>query len=123
MTTTSMLIHRCTSVHRRCVFIDSIEPEGDMIVVRYTTTGYEPELDPPDSNKHVHFYFDTVPVDQAGIYAATTNWIAYDTDDNGEKIYRFAAATIPDGATKLCASVANINHGLDDLVQDCEALP
>ena len=52
-----------------------------------------------------------------------SNWVAYDTDDNGEEIYRFAAATIPPGATKLCASVANINHGLDDLLQDCKALP
>jgi hypothetical protein len=120
--TTAPSIHRCTAETGRCVFIDNISRENDAFVVRYTTSGYEPELDAGPQSHHVHFYFNTVPVDQAGI-PAPPNWVAYDTDENGELIYRFPVASVPGGATQLCASVANVNHGLDDHLQDCVPLP
>jgi hypothetical protein len=104
------------------VFIDEITREGDVFVTRYSTVGYVPDMQGGSDSRHVHFYFDTLPVDQAGI-PAPPNWVAYDTDEDGNLIYRFEASTVPSGATKLCASVANVNHGLDDHLQHCVALP
>jgi actin-like ATPase involved in cell morphogenesis len=115
-------IHRCTAATGRCVFLDEITREGDTFIARYTTVGYDPKLQGGPESRHVHFYFDTLSVDQAGI-PAPPNWVAYDTDEDGNLIYRFEASSVPPGATKLCASVANVNHGLDDHLQDCEALP
>lgn len=92
------------------------------IVVTYETVGYEPDIDGGPESRHIHFYFNTVPVDQAGL-PATGPWVVYDVDDNGEYVYRFPDSEIPDGATELCASAANVNHGLDDHLQDCATLP
>ncbi len=121
-TTEPAELHRCTSRFGRCAFIDEITRDGDTFTARYTTTGYDPKLNGGPESRHVHFYFDTLPVTQAGI-PAPTNWVAYDTDRNGELLYEFSASDVPAGATKLCASVANVNHGLDDHLQDCMALP
>ena len=115
-------IHRCTAATGRCVFLDEITREGDTFIARYTTVGYDPKLQGGPESRHVHFYFDTLPVDQAGI-PAPPNWVAYDTDEDGNLIYRFEASSVPPGATELCVSVANVNHGLDDHLQHCVALP
>jgi molecular chaperone DnaK len=121
-TTRPTQVHRCTANTGRCVFIDEITREGDVFVARYTTVGYDPKVQGGPESRHIHFYFDTLPVDQAGI-PAPPNWVVYDTDAEGNLIYRFEASTVPPGATKLCASVANVNHGLDDHLQHCVALP
>ena len=122
VTTTAAPVHRCTAEFGRCVFIDAITVEGDQMVARYTTVGYDPKINGGPESRHIHFYFDTLPIDQAGS-PAPGGWVVYDTDANGELIYRFPISSIPDGATKLCASVANVNHGLDEHLQDCVALP
>ncbi|MGH9135897.1 MAG: Hsp70 family protein [Acidimicrobiales bacterium] len=113
----------CTAASGRCAFITNVALDGDTVVVRYETVGYEPHLDAGPDSKHVHFYFDTVPVTEAGI-PANGPWVAWGLGKaNGEYVYSFRAADIPAGAGRLCASVANVNHGLDDHEQDCVALP
>jgi hypothetical protein len=121
--TTTQEIHRCVSESGRCVFIDGITRDGDTYVVRYTTIGYAPKINGGPESRHIHFYFDTVPIDQAGSPAPGSGWVVYDTDENGELVYRFAVGDVPSGATQLCASVANVRHELDEQIQDCEPLP
>ena len=119
---TTQPVRRCTAATGRCVFITGMTRNSNEIVVTYETVGYEPDIDGGPESRHIHFYFNTVPVDQAGL-PATGPWVVYDVDDNGEYVYRFPDSEIPDGATELCASAANVNHGLDDHLQDCATLP
>ena len=121
-TAAATTLPRCTAGTGRCVFITGITRQEDTVVVTYATVGYDPVLEGGEHSHHVHFYFDTLPIDQAGI-PAPANWVAYGTDVEGNLIYRFPAADIPSGARELCASVANVNHGLDDHLQDCVPLP
>jgi hypothetical protein len=114
----------CTSATGRCVFITDIALDGDNVVARYETTGYEAHQNAGPESRHVHFYFDTVPVTQAGIPADSANWVAWGLEEGGgEPVYTFPVSDIPAGATQLCASVANVNHGLDDLNFQCVPLP
>ena len=119
---TTQPVRRCTAATGRCVFITGMTRNSNEIAVTYETVGYEPDINGGPESRHIHFYFNTVPVDQAGL-PATGPWVVYDVDDNGEYVYRFPDSEIPDGATELCASAANVNHGLDDHLQDCATLP
>ena len=120
--TTTQPFNRCTAESGRCVFITGIARDGDEFVATYQTVGYEPDKDGDQESRHIHFYFNTVRVDQAG-HPATGPWEVWDVDENGELIYRLDAADVPPEATELCASVANVNHGLDDHRQHCVGLP
>ena len=111
----SQPVHRCTSEHGRCVFIDSIEPRGrhdrrcatrPSATNRNWTPGFEQRTCTSTSTRCRW----TRPASRAGPATGSPTT----PTSNGEEIYRFAASTIPAGATKLCASVANVNHGLDD---------
>jgi actin-like ATPase involved in cell morphogenesis len=114
----------CTAPTGRCVFITDITRDGDDVVVHYETVGYEPhQNDGPDSH-HVHFYFDTVPPAQAGMPADPGNWVAWGLEEGGgDYVYTFTESDIPEGASQLCASVANVNHELDDPNFQCVRLP
>ena len=114
----------CTAQTGRCAFITDIARDGDNVVVHYETVGYEPHQNAGPDSHHVHFYFDTVPVSQAGIPADSHNWVAWGLEDGGgDYVYTFPASDIPAGASQLCASVANVNHGLDDFNFQCVRLP
>ena len=114
----------CTAQTGRCAFITDIARDGDNVVVHYATVGYEPHQNAGPDSHHVHFYFDTVPVSQAGIPADSHNWVAWGLEDGGgDYVYTFPASDIPAGASQLCASVANVNHGLDDFNFQCVRLP
>ncbi len=114
----------CTAQTGRCAFITDIARDGDNVVVHYETVGYEPHQNAGPDSHHVHFYFDTVPVSQAGIPADSHNWVAWGLEEGGgDYVYTFPASDIPAGASQLCASVANVNHGLDDFNFQCVRLP
>jgi molecular chaperone DnaK len=114
----------CTAATGRCVFITDIDRDGDDVVVHYETVGYEPHQDAGPDSHHVHFFFNTVGVAQAGIPADSNNWVAWGLEEgDGEFVYTFPASDVPEGASQLCASVANVNHGLDDQVFQCFRLP
>jgi hypothetical protein len=44
-------------------------------------------------------------------------------EGSGEFVYTFPTSNIPAEATQLCASVANVEHGLDGLEFQCVPLP
>jgi hypothetical protein len=114
----------CTAPTGRCVFITDIARDGDNMVVHYETVGYEPHQNAGADSHHVHFYFDTVPVTQAGMPADSGNWVAWGLEEGGgEYVYTFPVTDIPAGASQLRASVANVDHALEDLNFDGVRLP
>jgi molecular chaperone DnaK len=109
----------CAAPSGLCVAIDSFEHDGDQFVVQYSTLNYEPDI---DGQFHVHFFFDTTPITEAG-NPGHGDWVVYDLDENGEKVYRFPATDVPSDATALCAAVAAHNHSLDSLESSCAPIP
>ena len=109
----------CAAPSGLCVTIDSFQREGDGFVVQYSTLNYEPDI---DGQFHVHFFFDTTPITEAG-NPGHGDWVVYDVDEHGEKVYRFPASKVPPNATQLCAAVAAHNHSLDSLESSCAPIP
>lgn len=125
--TTTSATATCTSSSGRCVFVTGITLEGDSYVVGYTTVGYEPLIAGAETDHHIHFYFDTVPTDQAGS-PGSGPWVVWDLDPNGNKVFQgeeaFRQSEVPEGATQICALVATIDHRVDDDPQpSCVDLP
>jgi hypothetical protein len=86
------------------VTITGISIEGNYYVVDYETYGYQEEL----PGTHVHFFFDTVPIEQAG-YPGSGPWILY----GGPRPFtEYRLSDRPAGANQMCARVANPNHSL-----------
>jgi hypothetical protein len=86
------------------VAITGIGVEGNYYVVDYETYGYREEL----PGTHVHFFFDTVPVEQAGS-PGSGPWILY----GGPRPFtEYRLSDRPAGATQMCARVANPDHSL-----------
>ncbi len=117
----------CTTTNGRCAFIDDIRVEGDSYVVAYTTVGFEPLIDGGDESHHLHFFFDTVPLEQAGV-PGTGPWVVWDLDDTGQKLFRgeqaFRPSEGPPGATAICVTVATVGHAVDPgATADCRPLP
>ena len=109
----------CGAASGLCVAIDSFERDGDQFVVGYETLNYEPDI---DGQFHVHFFFDTTPITEAGAPGGGP-WVVYDLDENGDKVYRFPVSDVPPDATVLCAAVAAHNHSLDSLESSCAPIP
>ncbi|MDA0242615.1 MAG: protein kinase [Chloroflexi bacterium] len=98
------------------------EPEE---VVRYeiafTTTGFTPQPPSVADSHHVHFYFNSLGEDEAGLpgggpwslYAGGSPYV----DPNNTPLAR------PEGATQLCVVVANANHTLVRNTSQCFDLP
>ena len=82
MTSSSEPEVSCTSASGRCAFIDSITADGDGFVVTYSTVGFEPAID-DEGAQHIHFFFDTVPLEAAGLPAAGP-WTVWDVDADGD---------------------------------------
>ena len=124
-TTTGGGTPSCDVPQGRCVFIDSIELDGDRYVVEYTTVGYEPDIDGGSDAHHIHFFFDTIPLAQAGTPGNSSNWALWDLDSQGRKRFDgFATGDRPSGAGELCAVVATDGHAVDDgAVESCKPLP
>jgi serine/threonine protein kinase len=84
-------------------------------VVEYETYGYTEVL----PGMHVHFFFNTVPPEQAGV-PGKGQWYLY----GGPR--PFAGYSIndkPSGATQMCALVANANHTIILGSGNCSDLP
>src|SRR5690606_3540431 len=105
--------------------IDSITVEDDHFVVAYSTVGYEPKIDDADpATHHIHFFYDTVPVTQAGL-PGSGPWAVWDVDERGQKFFRaFLVDEVPEGARSICAIVATHDHHVDEgAVPSCRPLP
>jgi serine/threonine protein kinase len=96
--------------------IDSItiDSSGRYVVV-YETFGYTEQL----PGQHVHFFFDTVPPEQAGV-PGSGPWILY----GGPRPFTgYSVSDRPAGANQLCALVANSDHSVIQGSGNCLDLP
>jgi molecular chaperone DnaK len=125
----------CLSESGLCVSIDSIELDGDQYVARYTTFGYDPLIfedgvkGSPDDH-HVHFFFDSVAAQDAGVNSPTPGaWVVWDRESGGGTL-RFDAYGVGDSddfsgtpAGRLCAAVATSGHEVFADTASCMELP
>ena len=70
--------------------------------------------------RHVHFFFDTIPPEEAGRPANDNNWILYDVPVPFES---YGVDDKPSGATKMCILVANSAHEVILGTGNCVELP
>ncbi len=98
------------------VFFKSIAlDDAGFYIVDYDTLEYVEEL----PGTHVHFFFDTVPPEDAG-RPADGPWYVW----GGPRPFnRFRQVDRPDEATQMCALVANPNHGVQLESGNCIILP
>jgi len=89
--------------------------ESGFYVVDYETFGYTEQL----PGQHIHFFFNTVPVEQAGS-PGTGPWKLYGGPRPFE-VYRVVDK--PAAATQMCALVANPNHSIIPESGNCFDLP
>ncbi len=84
-------------------------------VVEYETFGYTETL----PGMHIHFFFDTVSVEQAGS-PGSGPWKLY----GGPRPFTgYRVSDRPAGATQLCVLVANANHSIIRDSGNCFVLP
>jgi hypothetical protein len=84
-------------------------------VVVYETFGYTEAL----PGMHIHFFFDTVPPDQAGT-PGSGPWILY----GGPRPFTgYRVNQRPTGARQMCALVANPDHSVIAESGNCVDLP
>jgi serine/threonine protein kinase len=83
--------------------------------VTYETFGYTEQL----PGMHIHFFFNTVPSQQAGV-PGSGPWYLY----GGPRPFSgYAVSQRPSNATKMCALVANSNHSVILESGNCFDLP
>jgi serine/threonine protein kinase len=98
------------------VRINSISINAEQrYVVDYETFGYTEEL----PGRHVHFFFNTVTADQAGM-PGSGPWYLY----GGPRPFTgYRVSDKPAAATQMCALVANSDHSIILESGNCVALP
>jgi hypothetical protein len=97
------------------VTIDEITTEDGVYVVEFTTYEYQAEL----PGEHVHFFFDTVPPEEAGV-PGSGPWILY---GGPSPFTEYTTADRPEGASRMCALVANPDHSVVADSGTCVDLP
>jgi hypothetical protein len=95
--------------------INGIGVEGDRYVVEFETFGFEPQL----PGQHVHFFFDTVSPEEAGV-PGQGPWILY---GEGSPFTEYSLADRPEGAAQMCVLVANPDHSVQANSGNCFDLP
>lgn len=104
-----------TQITQLSAQITGISLEGDRYSVSYTTVGYTESL----PGQHVHFFFNTVPQDQAGL-PGSGPWIVY----GGPRPFTgYGPADRPGSATQMCILVANSDHSIIANSGNCVNLP
>lgn len=95
--------------------INNIELSNGVYVVEYETFEFT-EVVP---GMHVHFFFDTVPPEQAGV-PGSGPWILY----GGPRPFRgYREVDRPAGAEEMCILVANPDHSVQANSGNCYPLP
>jgi subtilisin len=95
--------------------ITGITLVGSQYAAAFQTTGFTPDI----MHTHVHFFFNTVPPEQAGVPGAGP-WYVY---GGGSPFSGYGLADRPIGATQLCVLVANHDHSVIQGTGNCVALP
>jgi hypothetical protein len=97
------------------VRINNIFVENNTYMVEYETFEYTEGL----PGMHVHFFYDTVPPEQAGV-PGSGPWIVW----GGPRPFNgYTVASKPQYATQMCALVANANHSIILESGNCYDLP
>ncbi len=96
-------------------FITNITLNGNAYVVDFVTGNFTPAL----PGQHVHFFFNTVAPEQAGVPGAGP-WILY---GGGSPFTQYTTADRPGNATQMCVLVANPNHSVQLNTGNCFNLP
>jgi molecular chaperone DnaK len=97
--------------------ITGITVKNGQYSVDYEVFHFVPDM---FNGRHVHFFFDTIPPDQAGRPANDNNWILYDGPVPFEK---YGIDDKPTGATKMCILVARPDHTVALNTGNCFPLP
>jgi hypothetical protein len=101
--------------------INRITVQNGRYVVDFETFGFEPLV----PGQHVHFFFDSVPPDQAGM-PGKGPWQLYPTgpgQTNASPFTLYTVAQRPTHATKMCILVANPDHSVRQGTGNCVDLP
>ena len=99
--------------------ITGIVIDGGRYAVSYSTN-FTPLISSDPSSTHLHFFFDTVPVDQAGVPGGGP-WILYDVP---APFTGYGPSDRPSGATQMCVTAANHAHEVvDPSIYHCMDLP
>lgn len=109
------------AVQRPSVMITGISLSGDRYAVEFVASGYQPVL----PGMHMHFFFDTVPAEQAGA-PGSGPWQIYPNVNGGaanSPMTLYGISDRPAGANQLCVLVANPNHSVNQGTGNCYALP
>jgi hypothetical protein len=129
-TSTSELSRLTCGESGRCVGITGIVLDGKTFVVDYAVQNFDPVIGPGPDDHHVHFFYDTVPVNQAGM-PAVGPWEIWDLKAGGGNLIFNAFTTDPanldtfngHGATAICVAVANNVHVIEQDTASCFSLP
>jgi actin-like ATPase involved in cell morphogenesis len=103
--------------------INSIDVESERYIVDFEVVGFDPQLS--GTNKHVHFFFDTVPPSQAGA-PGSGPWQLYPTGSGvvGSSPFTLLGVNdVPSGASEMCILVANSDHSVIPETGNCMKLP
>jgi hypothetical protein len=95
--------------------INNISIQGDRYAVDFQTFGFAPQL----PGQHVHFFFDTVPPDQAGV-PGQGPWKLF---GGSSPFTEYAVGERPQYATQMCILVANEDHSVQLNTGNCVDLP
>jgi hypothetical protein len=99
------------------VVITGIRIENNAYVV-----DYEVHNEPPNSNLHVHIFFNNVPPDQAGAPGSGPWKLTYGSY-GPSPFTQYTVANRPSSATQMCALIANANHSVQPGSGNCVDLP
>jgi hypothetical protein len=101
--------------------INTISVQNGRYVVDFETFGFTPQL----PGQHVHFFFDSVPPEQAGM-PGSGPWQLYPAAAGQPGSSPFTLLTVasrPANAAQMCILVANPNHSVIQGTGNCVALP
>lgn len=101
--------------------INRIWVQDGRYFVDFETFGFTPQL----PGQHVHFFFDSVPPEQAGM-PGSGPWQLYPAAAGQPGSSPFTLLTVasrPPNANQLCILVANADHSVNQGTGNCVALP
>ena len=96
--------------------ITGITVSNGAYLVDYDVFNFSPDV----LDRHIHFFFDTIPPDQAGTPAKSSNWILY---DGPVPFDRYKVSDRPTGASQMCVLVARHDHSVIQNTGNCFDLP
>jgi hypothetical protein len=99
--------------------ITGITVSGGRYVVDYQVFDIVQDNDAEDGKPHVHFFFDTVPPEQAG-HPGKGPWWLY---DGPVPFMKYRVSDKPSAARQMCVLVANGDHSVIQRTGNCVDLP